>query len=399
MPASSPALAAALLIVLTAGCGHSAAAAPANPGRPFAGGVEDEGVASFAAEERMATAEAPPPARADAPAIVRVPRAAASAPSPETPGDQMIVSGTVSVRTDDVGALVRSVRAHVADAGGTVVGETVDGNADEGRATMRLRLPPAATFAFADWLATQATLESRNLEASDVSRQYLDQALALKNLQITMGRLQELAGRSDAKLNEVLEVERELTRVRGEIERLEGEHRALADRIARATLTVNILPRRGTHPVVAHDEPELKFELAPHLTLLHFVDEGARHQNRVGGGVTLIFARAFALDATVLPRRDADARSYLFSASFAGYSDFLGGGRRRFGNPYLGLRLGTGWVNDHGLFSAGAEAGVELVRTKLFLVDLTGRVLGFVYGKGVPNDLVLEGVLAAGVPF
>lgn len=53
-----------------------------------------------------------------------------------------------------------------------------------------------------------------------------------------------------------------------------------------------------------------------------------------------MFSRSFSLDVTVLPRHDADARSDLFSASFAGYSDFLGGGRRRFLNPYLGLRLG-----------------------------------------------------------
>jgi hypothetical protein len=386
-------------MLLAAGCGQRAAAAapPANPGR-YASAVE---------QEDLASAEAPRPAAAGAPAPVRARQAVAAAaadpaapPTPESPGDQMIVSGSVAVRTVDVATLVHQVRAHTIEAGGSVVGETVTGNAEEGRATMRLRLPPAATFAFADWLATQATLESRNLEALDVSREVLDQALALKNLQITMGRLQQLAGRPEAKLNEVLEVERELTRVRGEIERLEGEHRALADRVARATLTVTILPKRGAHPPAVHVEPELKFEVVPHLTLLHFVDgAGTRAQTRGGGGVSLMFSRAFSLDATLLPRRGGDARSYLFSASVAGYSDFLGGGRRRFLNPYLGLRLGAGWVNDHGLFSAGAEAGVELVRYKLFLVDLTGRVLGFVYGKNVSNDLVVEGGLGVGVPF
>jgi hypothetical protein len=83
----------------------------------------------------------------------------------------------------------------------------------------------------------------------------------------------------------------------------------------------------------------------------------------------------------------------------AGYSDFLGGGRRRYLNPYLGLRVGGGLVNDHGTFSFGGEVGVELVRSKLFLVDVTGRALGFIYGSGVPNDVVLEGVAAVGVPF
>jgi hypothetical protein len=371
---------AALLTVCAAGCGHPAVAAP--------GGIDyaptHRGPAALLAAET------------DAPASRSEPVAVAA---PPTRSEQIIVSGTVSVRTVDVAALVRVVRAHALEEGGSVVAETVQGNAEEGHATMRLRLPPAKTVAFADWLATQATMESRNLQEADVTRQFLDQELALKNLQITMGRLQELAGRQNAKLSEVLEVERELTRVRGEIERLQGEHRALADEIARSTLTVNILPKRGVHPPDVHVEPELKFELAPHATVLHFADPGMRNQTRAGGGVTLMFSRAFSLDATVLPARGADARSYLFNASFAGYSDFLGGGRRRFLNPYLGLRVGGGWMNDHGLFSAGAEAGVELVRYKLFLIDLTGRVLGFVYSKDVSNDLVLEGVLGVGVPF
>jgi hypothetical protein len=265
---------------------------------------------------------------------------------------------------------------------------------------MQLRLPPATAVPFVDWLGTQATVESRSLETSDVSRMYVDQELAIKNLQITMGRLQELAARRDAQLKDVLEVERELTRVRGEIEQLEGEHRLLGDRIARATLTVSVLPKHGAHPPDIHVEPELKFELVPHLTVLHFLDAGvARAQTRGGGGVTLMFSRAFALDITALPRHEGDARSFLFSASVATYSDFLGGGRRRYGNPYLGLRAGGGSVNTHGVFTFGAEVGVELVRYKLFLLDVTGRALGFIYGRGVSNDVVLEGALGVGVPF
>lgn len=387
MPPASSSFALWPLLLVMAGCSHTAAAGEAPRG--------EAALAAASVEDRAAPAMVPAMRRAAMQGTV----AAHGSEPAGAGGEQMIVSGSVVLRTTDVAALVQAVRAHAVEAGGSVVAENVTGNAEEGRAAMRLRLPPAAIVPFADWLATQATLESRNLEAEDVSRQFLDQQLALKNLQITMGRLQELAGRPNAKLSEVLEVERELTRVRGEIERLEGEHRVLADRIARATLAVDILPKRGAHPPEIHVEPELKFELTPHFTVLHLVDQGAGHQTRAGGGVTLLFSREFSLDFTVLPRDGADARSYLFSASFAGYSDFLGGGRRRYLNPYLGLRLGTGSFDDHALFAFGGEVGLELVRTKLFLVDLTGRALGFVFGKNVTNQLALEGVLGVGVPF
>lgn len=382
------------LVLVMVGCGHADTAAA----------MQAHGDMALAESASSSVDYGPRPGMV--PAMRRVAmQEAVAAPASEpsrasTGGEQMIVTGSVVLRTADVAALVQAVRAHTAQVGGSVVAEAVTGNAEEGHAVMRLRLPPPAIVPFADWLATQATLESRNLQAEDVSRQFLDQQLALKNLHITMGRLQELAGRPNAPLNDVLQVEHELTRVRGEIERLEGEHRLLADQIARATLAVDIQPhKRAAHVPELHVEPELKFELTPHFTVLHFVDQGAGHQTRAWGGVALIFARPFTLDFTILPRDGADPRAYLFSASFAGYSDFLGGGRRRFLNPYLGLRLGTGSVGDHALFSFGGEAGVELVRTRLFLVDLTGRALGFVFGKNVTNQLVLEAALGVGVPF
>jgi len=329
--------------------------------------------------------------------VARLPQASDEA---EPAGkQQLIVNGNVTVRTVDVSGLARVVCDHAAAVGGTVVSEQVVVNAEEGNAQIQLRLPPAAAAPFVDWLGAQATLEMRSLQSTDVSRTFFDQALAIKNLQITMGRLQELAGRPNTALKDVLEVERELTRVRGEIERLEGEHRVMGDQIARATLSLTILPKRGAHPPDIHVEPEMKFELVPHLNVVHFLDARERAQTRGGGGVTVMFSRAFALDFTALPAHDGDARSFLFSATVAGYSDFLGGGRRRYLNPYLGLQVGGGLINDHGTFSFGAEAGVELVRTKFFLVDVTGLALGFIYGSGVPNDVVLEGVAAVGVPF
>ena len=324
------------------------------------------------------------------------------ASSPGSSDDKLVIDGSLTLRTQDVDGVTRDVRAHAAAVGASVVGDEVSVAADGEQAVLRLRLPPNQAVAFADWLGQRATLVSRRLQAADVSRQFVDQEVAIKNLQITIDRLRELAQRPNAALNDVLAVERELTRVRGELEAIEGEHRVLQDQVARATLTVNIVPTRAklssAAPVAL--EPELKFELVPHATVLHFLDDRAgRGQTRGGGGVSLMFARAFSLDFTFLPQHQADARSYLFGMSVAGYSDFLGGGRRRFLNPYLGLRLGAGSLDDHGAFLFGGEVGVELVRYKLFLVDLTGRALGVIHGKNVPNDVALEAVLGVGVPF
>jgi hypothetical protein len=325
--------------------------------------------------------------------------AQSAGPTPADPAERIVINGTVAVRTIDVSQLVLEVRAHAAEVGGTVVGEFLQGNAEEGHATMRLRLPPPQAVPFADWLATRATLESRQLDSSDVSRTYFDQDLAIKNLQITMGRLQELARRPDAPLKDILEAERELTRVRGDLERLEGQHRLLDDQIARATLAVEILPRRGAHPPPMHVEPELKFELVPRFVTTRFLDDRGRSPNRRGGGVTLMFARSFSLDFVALPRNGAEARSFLLDAVVGGYSDYLGGGRRRFFNPFLAMRLGGGLLEGSGAFSFGADAGVEIVHYEHFLVELAARGQWFVYHKSQPYDVVLSGTVGVGVPF
>ena len=197
----------------------------------------------------------------------------------------------------------------------------------------------------------------------------------------------------------MLEAERELTRVRGELERLEGEHRALADEIERATLTIVILPRRGARPAPAHVEPELKFELVPRLVTTQFLDTRDRTARRWGGGATLMFARSFALDFLAVPRDGAQARSFLFDAAVGGYSDYLGGGRRRFGNPFLAARLGTGLLEGNGTFSFGADAGVELVHYEHFIVEVAARGQWFVYHKSLPYDVVISETLGVGVPF
>jgi hypothetical protein len=322
-------------------------------------------------------------------------RAGASAPPP-TAHEKVIVSGQVSISTDDVATMAAAVRAEALSLGGEIAGDNFNGDPTNANASVELRLPPAEVAAFIDWLAAHATLEARRLSTQDVSRQVFDQALAIHNLEITMARLQELAQKPGAALKDVLDVEREMTRVRGDLERLRGEQRGLEDKIARATLAVNIYLRHGVHA-----EPEVKFELVPQLVLWHFADGGTRAQDRAGGGLSVMFSRWFSLDLQMLPHDQADPRSFLLTAAVQTYSDFLGGGRRRYGNPYLGLRLGGGSINGYGTFAYGADLGVEVLHIRQFLLQVEGRALGLRYNHSFDphGDIALEMTVGLGVPF
>jgi hypothetical protein len=67
--------------------------------------------------------------------------------------------------------------------------------------------------------------------AEDVTRQSTDLDARLANERITEQRLKELLGQRTGKLSEVLEVEQQISRVRGEIERMESERKALTHRV------------------------------------------------------------------------------------------------------------------------------------------------------------------------
>jgi hypothetical protein len=327
-------------------------------------------------------------------------------PAPGTPGDTQAatetssemhtISGEVAAVSNDVGGLTAAIRAHAAELRGSVAREDVSGDAQHRQASIALRLPPAALAGFVDWLAARATIDTSHVEDNDVSRQYFDRDVAIRNLEVTLERLRELARQPDAELSDVMQVERELTRVRGDLERLRGEQRLLADRVARATLAITLSITPGLHA-----EPALKFELVPHLTRLRLVDAGPRAADRIGGGVTLMGSRAASVDFEVLAPSGDDARSYLLTFATGLYSDFLGGGQRRFLNPYVGARLGGAKMNGHGAFAYGVDAGVELVRFRMFLVEVAGRAVGLWYNRDNPpkNDLLLEATVGVGVPF
>lgn len=77
----------------------------------------------------------------------------------------------------------------------------------------------------------------QSIEASDVSRQYLDLEIRLDNAMKSRERLLKLLEKAD-KVTDLLEVEKELKRLSEEIERMKGELRYLSDQVAFSTVQV-----------------------------------------------------------------------------------------------------------------------------------------------------------------
>ncbi len=79
---------------------------------------------------------------------------------------------------------------------------------------------------------------ARNVTAQDITEEFHDLELRLKNARATQARLLELLAKA-SKVDEAVLVERELDRVSSEVERIEGRIKLLRDRAAFSTITVS----------------------------------------------------------------------------------------------------------------------------------------------------------------
>src|SRR5262249_51812862 len=84
------------------------------------------------------------------------------------------------------------------------------------------------------------------------------------------------------------------------------------------------------------------------------------------------------------------SNSLLATIGGAFYSDFLGNGQRKVGNPYLGFRIGYGYL-DGSKFAAQAEAGVELYKHPHAAVDANVRFTGLIDDDGADTAVVIGG--------
>ena len=99
-----------------------------------------------------------------------------------------------------------------------------------------LRIPtPAVTD-----LKTLGRVERESQSGEEVTRQHEDLVARLKNSRDTEQRLRQILQQRTGKLADVLEVEEEIGRVRGEIEEMQTEQKALEHRVDFATVELQL---------------------------------------------------------------------------------------------------------------------------------------------------------------
>jgi len=145
-----------------------------------------------------------------------------------------------------------------------------------------LRVPaPELDGALAD-LKALGKVQKESQSGEEVTQQHADLVARLKNSRETEQRLQTILAQRTGKVKDVLEVEQEIARVRGEIEQMEAEQKSLEHRVDFATVNLSLAEEYKAQLV----PPAISAGTRLHNALI----EGYRGATETLLGIVLFFA-------------------------------------------------------------------------------------------------------------
>lgn len=160
--------------------------------------------------------------------------------STATSSTMLIRTGQAFVEVEKLDPAILKIRQLVAQVGGYITNSSMSGGHDQIRqASIEIKIPNTQYDQAVGSLSSIGKVETVNSSAQDVGEEFVDVTARMANARRLEDRLINLLDRRTGKLDEVLRVERELARVREEIERYDGRLRYLSARVAMSTLTIN----------------------------------------------------------------------------------------------------------------------------------------------------------------
>ena len=188
----------------------------------------------------------------------------ASTGTDSTAPPMIIRTGDASIEVDSLDVGMAAVRTLARRVGGYVANTSMQaGNEQSHSATLQLKIPAAHFDEALAGLKPIGKVESTSVTAEDVGEEYVDVSARMDNGRRLEKRLLDLLATRTGKLSDVLEVETELARVRGEIDSAEGRLRYLRAHVAMSTLSVTvhepvpIVGEQGSGGVIAESFREM----------------------------------------------------------------------------------------------------------------------------------------------
>jgi len=183
---------------------------------------------------RLAFATIPDETKTNAPGQEQSPAQSAIA------GRKIIYHGQVDLVTDDLDALEKKLTALIDAQHGYVADSNINGSkGTTRRGTWKVRIPAEGYAPFVKAAAALGELVQLKTDSQDVSAEYYDVEARVAAKKVEEARLLKHLEETAGKLEDILNVERELSRVRSEIEQMQGRLRMLTNLSTLATVDVS----------------------------------------------------------------------------------------------------------------------------------------------------------------
>jgi hypothetical protein len=228
---------AACLATILGGCAEREGAISAPKSSQYAN-------APAAARPELASAPA-----ADAPSTAPTPPGAVAPPAMPR---KIIYNGYVDLVVDDLSVVESRLMALLKGRNGYVSETNVSGSPGSQRTgAWKVRVPAEHFSELMAAVAKLGELRSNRIDSQDVSEEFYDVEARIAVKKQEEKRLLKILDEATGKLKDILEVEKELSRVRSEAERMEGRLRWLSHNSALSTISLTVTEIKGYQPPVA----------------------------------------------------------------------------------------------------------------------------------------------------
>ena len=162
---------------------------------------------------------------------------------PAAANRKLIKNGWMTIEVKDALEARNSIIEGLTKLGGFVSGSQLRLIGDHVEINLVIRTPSDKFDELLDLCRKGSKVADERMQVEDVTDEYVDLEARLKNAERLEERLLDILKMKTSKLSDLLEVERELARVREEIERMIAQRRSMDGRISLSTLNLTISER------------------------------------------------------------------------------------------------------------------------------------------------------------
>lgn len=165
-----------------------------------------------------------------------------------TISEKVIKNADLRFQTDDVTATATRIQQAVRKHGALVQNDSEGKSGDALTRTMTIRIPGKKFEGFITAVSKGVSyFDRKDISSSDVTDQYIDLEARVKAKKVLEARYLDLISKAK-KVSEILEIEKELSTIREEIEAKEGQLRYLNNRVDLSTVTIEFYKETAAAP-------------------------------------------------------------------------------------------------------------------------------------------------------